>query len=661
MTSHGESMARAAGLQRRGSDVRAGVRAITTAVGRLLTDYVVQLRADLRSVDVPGDVSLKACWNAEDGNLAKIEDGGSDSAADSAVVAGYKMGSRRAAGAADETAPLTEADAAEYRQRLQRLQRVKNLLAQFSGQPNRHCGHTGNAGVSSHTSGSLAGADEDEGEAYRVSCETVRQNPVLMLALRHFDGMLKRFQGAVTPVDVRKAESIGLRGVGKTASVSQANRASCIEPLLNPVPLAEGTLSAFSRNVNIVFRRRPNVVGTPATSKRPRDEAGDSAASSLASTAAAPNLFNYWELLAAQQRKRRFALYTARSALLPRVNAVCAPLYVSPAVRELARLNMEAEHLMLKRAWCVHTKAHLLRELPSVARDVATRRVALREVLQSFAESQQDAFLTDVVYTDFVCTEGGIVRVCVQHALFVDLTYDVRRRQWALIALHWNLFTTSAGASLMGSQTALAVPHAEIPSATPGASATAAGSPSTTHGTVNSASPSPDVPNITSLVQVAPQDREALHTFLHVAFAQEGLSGGLHAANRLVCAVVMDTFATQLEILQQCFFTGSGLGRLVEVEVRPGTLISFHLSLPALFVPSAPVVHGKMTVAGGTVMLECVRGTDLSTRRVILPLGTSSLVTPAAVGVSAAGRELSVVVVDMEALLWQSACAYASS
>ncbi|KAG5470657.1 hypothetical protein LSCM1_01903 [Leishmania martiniquensis] len=656
MTSPGEPIARATGSQRRGSVGGAGVSAITTAVGRLLIDYAVQLREDLQSAGVPGDVSFKGCWSAEGGRLAKIEDECSDSATDNAVSTCQKgTGLRCAVGAVDEAAPLTEADVAECRQRLQRLQRVTGLLTQLARRSQRCRGNAEDARRPSLVPRSVAASNNEEESAYCVSCEAVRQNPVLMLALRRFDRMAKCFQGAATAAEVRQAQVVGVRGAGATASVLETNRAMGIQPLLNLVPLAEGVLSAFSRNVDIVFRRRRAAVGTRATGKRPRGEADDSAASSSASRAVAPYLSNYWELLAAQQRRRRFALYTTRSALLPRVNAVCAPLYVSPAVRELAQLNLEAERLMLQRAWCVHTKAHLLREVPWVARDVASRRAALREELQGFTESQQDAFLIDVLYADFLCAEGGIVRVCVQHALFVDLTYDVRRRNWVLIALHWNLFTTSAGASLVASQTALAAPYVETPSVPPGTTATAALPPLAAHGTSDSPSPSSDVLDMTSLVRVLPHDREALHSFLQLAFAQEGLSGGLHAANRLVCAVVMDTLATQLQSLQKCFFTGSGLGGLVEVEVRAGTLISFHLSLPQLFVPSAPVVHGKITVVGGTVMLECVRGTDLSTRRVTLPLGTSSLVASAAASASAAARKSAVVVVDMEALLWQCA------
>ncbi|CAG9580388.1 conserved hypothetical protein [Leishmania major strain Friedlin] len=665
MASHGEPSLPAAGVQRRGTVGGAGVTTITTAVGRLLTDYAVQLREDLGFTDVTGGVSFKSGWEVEDGDVVKVEGEGSGSAGDSAVETRHKTSSRHATDVDDEVAPLTEDDAAECRQRLQRLQRVKHLLVQFSGRADRRRVHTEAVKTSFLRSGSTAeDADEADG-ACCVSCETVRQNPVLMLALRRFDRIAQGFQGTAAPAAVAKVQGGGLREAGTAASASETNKGNCIQPFLNPVPLAEGALSAFSRNVNIVFRRRPTAGGTPATGKRPRDEAGDSAASSWASTAVAPDTHNYWGLLAAQQRRRRFALYTARAALLPRVNAMCAPLYVSPAVQELAQLNSEAERLMLKRAWCVHTKAHLLRELPWAARDVAAYRVALREALQSFTESQQDAFLIDVVYAQFVCAEGGVVRVCVQHALFLDLTYDVRLRQWTLVALHWNIFTTSAGASLLTSQSVLAVPHAQTPSTPPAAPATAARAPliahSSAHGTVDSASPLPEASTPASFVRVVPQDREALHRFLRLAFEQEGLSGGLHAANRLVCAVVMDTFAIQLQSLQQSFFTGGGLGRLVEMEVRPGTLISFHLSLPELFVPSAPVAHVKMTVAGGTVMLECVRGTDLSTRRVTLPLGTSSLVASGAVGVNTATWKSSMTVVDMEALLWQCVCASAPS
>ncbi|GET91595.1 hypothetical protein, conserved [Leishmania tarentolae] len=651
MASHGEGRAQATDLQRGGTFDGAGVRAITTAVGRLLMDYAMQLREDLQSTDAMYSLS-KTPWDVVDGNLVKAEEEGSSSAARSTAQTQQTMGSLHTADSDDEAVPLTAADMAVCRQRLQRLQRVKNLLAHFSGRVDHRGVHRGAVKTSFLTSGRTAEAYGEEDSAYPVSCETVRKNPVLMLALRHFDRIAQGFQGATASAAVAKMQSGGLHEAGTDASVSEAHKVNCIQPFLNPVPLAEGALKAFSRNVNIVFRRRPTTASSRATGKRPRDEPSNSAASSSASTAVGTGEPNYWDLLATQQRKRRFALYTARAALLPRVNAVCAPLYVSPAVQELAQLNAEAEGLMLKRAWCVHTKAHLLREVPWVARDVAAYRAALREALQSFTESQQDAFLIDVVYAEFVCADGGIVRVCVQHALFLDLTYDLRRRQWMLIGLQWNIFTTSAGASLLTSQTTLAVPQTQTPSAS-SASPDPLVSHSSTDGTVDSPLPPQEAYTPASFAKVVPQDREALHNFLQLAFAQDGLSGGLHAANRLVCAVMMDTFATQLQSLQQSFFTGGELGRLVEVEVRPGTLISFHLSLPDVFVPSAPMIHVKVTMTGGTVLLECVQGTDLSTRRVTLPLGTSSLVASTAVGVNTATRQPSMAVVDMEAFLWQ--------
>ncbi|CAM43069.2 conserved hypothetical protein [Leishmania braziliensis MHOM/BR/75/M2904] len=664
MVSHGESVAQAPGLQWRGSVGGASVKMITTAVGRLLADYVVQLREDIQSIGMTGDVPSNAGCGVEEGSVVKVEDGGSGFAADSAAATHHMAGSRRTIDTADEAVPLTEADVAEFRQRLQRLQRVKHLLVHFSARTDRRRAHTGVAEVSRLSSGSLATADPEEDDACGVSCETLRQNPVLMIALRRFDRIVQCFQGtAAPPVAVVQGQGGGLHEAGTHASVSETRNVCCIQPLLILVPLAEGVLHAFSHNVNIVYRRRPNAAATSAAGKRPRDEASDSAASFSVSTAVAPDPLNYWNLLATQQRKRRFALYTSRSALLPRVNAVCAPLYVSPAVQELAQLNSEAERFMLRRAWCVHTKAHLLREVPWVARDVAAYRVALREALQSFTESQQDAFLSGVVYVEFVCAEDGIVRVCVQHGLFLDLTYDVRRRQWVLIELHWNLFTTSAGASLVTSKTALAVPHAQAPPVPPAAPTTAALAPSIAHGSVHvpaeSTSPLSDASTPASFVQVVPHDREALRNFLKVAFAQDGLSGGLHAANRLVCAVVLDTFATQLRSLQESFFTGGGLGTLLEAEVRPGTQISLHISLPELFVSSAPVAHVKMTMVGGTVLLECVRGTDLSTRQVTLPLSTSSLVVSASPGTSTAARGPLMPMVDMEAFLWKCVCAFA--
>lgn len=635
MLPHARNGVRPAAPQRQSP---ASVRAITAAVGCLLADYVGQLRDDLRFSDDTRDavkllnsreddvvrVKKEKEEEEEDANLGGAPFGAAAAATTPAPTTGTPAAD---AETLDEAAPLTEADVAECRQRLQRMRRVHQLLVEFASTSTRQrtYGADGTAGGSALSS-SDAGEQAAEVGAVDVSCDTVRCNPVLMLALRRFDSMVHRFQGTQTS---SPAVAVSQPGAAPTASFEEDTRA--IQPFLTPVPLPEGALSAFSRNVSVVFRKRPASsatpgAGTPSTtpSKRPR-EAATGAAPPSSSTAA--EAANAWAALGAQQRKRRFALYTARTALLPRVDGVCAPLYVSPAVHELAQLNAEAERAMLVRAWCVHTKAHLLRELPSVARDVEAHQLALREALQSLPDSRRESLLADVSYIAVMHGDAGVVRVRVQNALVLDLTYDLRRRQWSLLALHWLLCTSSAAASLVAT------------------SLTSLG---------GSAAPSHDG---NSPVHVVPQDREALHGFLQRAFVQGGLSEGLQAAGRLVCAVVMDTFATQMLALQQSFFTGAGLGRLLELEVRPGTFVSFRLAVPSLFTSAAPTAHVRARVAGGTVLLECVWGTDLATRHVTLPLGTAALV-PAS-GEARDGAAAPRVVVDAEAFLWQ--CVASSS
>ncbi|KAK7201960.1 hypothetical protein NESM_000263900 [Novymonas esmeraldas] len=624
------SVARVPPVRRRGDGGGSGVSTLAAAVGRLLSDYVEQLREDLLLSHGGGGGAVKT--EGADGVVPAVQD---DDLAARLAVDDAPDGD----GNGDDGAvPLTEADAAECRHRLQRLQRVMHLLTLFTRRPGRRCGADG-ADAKPPTMADAATAtarSEADNDAIPVSCEAVQRNPVLMAALHRFDGMARRFEGATAATDATRV-------------------ADLIQPILHPVSLADGALSVLSRNMDIVFRRRPPTSGATAPDlKRPRDEAPQaappsssvppltplppsaSASGTVATTAtAAAGAAHHWGRLAAQQRRDRFALYTARVALLPRIDVVCAPFYISPAVRQLAQLNSTAECAMLLRAWCVHTKAHLLREAPAVAGDVEAYRVALAAALQSFSAARQAAFLADMVYLEFVCADSGVVRVCVQHTLFLDLTYDVPRRHWRAIALHWNLLTTSAGASLLSTRSAQPLVAATASLSTDRAASAAP--------LAGAAAP--------SLARVMPMDPDALHGFVQRALEKDGLSGGLRAANRAVCATVMDALATQLQSLQRSFFSGGALGRLAEVEVRPGTFISCRLAISALFMTAAPVLHVKVAVLGGTVVVECVRGTEVSSRVVTLPLAASSLV-PMSTAMASAVSPMAPVV-DMEAVLWR--------
>ncbi|KPI86219.1 hypothetical protein ABL78_4732 [Leptomonas seymouri] len=609
---------------------------IVASVGRLLMDYALQLLDDVGPLHLdPAQEGTKvedeAKGPARDDNKRALFDDDNEASTDTG-----------------ETAALTEADLAECRGRLQRLQRIHLILVHSVG-ASTLSSRGGPSGSPVTSQGIRESEEEVLAEDYS---ETIRRNSVLTKMLNRLECMHQLFQGtsgATTSQSQCMAATLAdtdtAANTNATVTVAQgpSQAVRTIEPLLTPVSLAEGALSAFSRNVGIYFRRRPiggAAAGAPTAGQPNAPRSPASCKRTRAEDEGATESLNHWAKLAAQQRKSRFALYTLRSALLPRVNHVCAPFYVSPAVLEMAQLNAAAERFMLERVWCVHTKAHLLREVPSVAQDVELHRQALREALKHWPPAQQEDHIRDVSYARFVCTDNGVLRFCVQNALLVDVSYDLKRRQWTLLGLHWSLYTTDAGASLISATLADAVEM------------TATERLQRNFTAIGSASCAASE----SYQKLQPQNEGALAAFLQKALTEGGLSGGVHAANRLVCAVVLDALATQLLRLQQSFFTGGSVGRFLDVEVRPGTFISFHLTLPELFcvydtaAPAmADVVHVKITTCGGTVMMERVRGTDVATRSVTLLLGTSCLVPSRSSSLNDSSR----LVIDMEALLWQ--------
>ncbi|KPA84848.1 hypothetical protein ABB37_01316 [Leptomonas pyrrhocoris] len=618
-------------------------KSIVTAVGRLLMDYALQLRDD---VGPPHRDAPHAVIKTEDNDEGR-------SSADDKGMGAFVDGSV-AATEAEVATQLTQADVAECRGRLQRLQRIHRTLLYSVGAPTLSNSNDGRDGsfVASQ------GVREEEDERMDDYSETIQRNSVLTKVLRRLERINQRFQGTSSVVASQfqptmasladtDADIAVNRNMADMASQETSRTPRTVEPLMTPVSLAEGALSAFSRNVGVVFRRRPAggvAAGAPAGAPLEASRSSTNGKRAREGDEATKEPLNHWATLAAQQRKSRFALYTLRSALLPRVDLVCAPLYVSPAVRELAQLNAAAECFMLERAWCVHTKAHLLREAPSLAQDVEVHQQNLREALKNYPLARQEEYIRNVSYLRFVCADYGVLRLCVQHALFVDLTYDLKRKQWTLLALHWNLYTTAAGASLISSALT------DTTTATSPAAAAALQGDS-----ISFDSDSCRTSEVHQ--QLQPENKEALFAFLQKAFTQGGLSGGVQASNRLACAVVLDALATQLQHLQQFFFTGGSMARLIDVEVRPGTFISFHLTLPELLgakhntaTPAGmDAVHVKVAVCGGTVMMERVRGTDLASRAVTLLLGASSLLPSQSSVVKGPAR----VVVDMEALLWQ--------
>lgn len=499
-----------------------------------------------------------------------------------------------------DTASLGADDAAELMARLQRLKRVLRIISSGTTAP-----------LSRQHDATLSerAEDEDQWEG-PVDASTYRAtaaNTALRLTMLRLQKVRANFHGAEACA------------VSTTTGGDDRIQHAAVRPMARSISLAEGAWAAYGKNVGVVFRRRAEGGSGAAREKRQREEG------TVVAGASSPAL-HICASLSQVQRKERFRVYTLRSALLPRVDAVCAPLFISPAIQELARLNSAAESAMAERAWRVSTRAQLLREFPSVVEDVVTHRRGLHEIVRDIPDAHRDALLLEKSYFCFSSTDEGVLRVSIQHGLILDLTYNNRQRRWCLLALHWNIWTTESAAALCSSSAVAEIDRDRL-----------------------SSIPGEERDWLSCHTRVDPGQQSAMLGFLCKELETGGLSGGLRAANRLLCTVVMDLLAAQLRSLQTTFFVDA-LQAAAAVEVRAGTFISCRLTPSLLIGRPGPIdaaaVHLKISIGGGTVLLERMEGTDLLTRRVTALLSHSTC----PIGSS----PLCCLVVDMESWLWSS-------
>ncbi|KEG13536.1 hypothetical protein DQ04_00941000 [Trypanosoma grayi] len=416
------------------------------------------------------------------------------------------------------------------------------------------------------------------------------------------------------------AELTGVPAVGPMVTNAGSPHYGLL-PCGKPTSLAEASLALFSHNTKVVFRR---------SEKHGRDS--DAVGSGTSRTEFHRGAFSR---LAADQRKRRLALYTARSALFPR--EVFSPPsvmrggegsltpFVPPAVREFAELNMEAECEMLAAFCRVDTKAQLLRELPTLRATVEDLWNSLRaegvalETQGDRQEPQQERMLMPPWF-EFPYTEEGVVQVVVRRSLVVDITWDAARgSHWRVLSLRWILCAQTLPELLLR-----------------GSLATGAGSGNSSRGEAAFGGAG-------NALRVLPAHQEASLRYLSSCF-ELGLEKGCMGALRLVNAVAMEVVETQCKILRETFFIGPLEASFV-VDVRPGTHVALTLLSPSVAgaAPSGPL-HMKYKLSMGTIVMEKRRGTDTQT------MLQSDLYVDAL-----SGRDglLSAAVVDVERHLWQ--------
>nr|CCD15857.1 unnamed protein product [Trypanosoma congolense IL3000] len=366
-------------------------------------------------------------------------------------------------------------------------------------------------------------------------------------------------------------------------------RVGALQPLGRPVSLAEATLELFGHNTKIVYRRKE---------KRPRQP--DSADEGTPGTV--------YSKLSAMQRKRRFAVYTGRVALFPKVFQIPVALkdgdkritwpFIPPAVREYAGLNVEAECEMLAEFYKLDTKVHLLREWPSLNSTVKHMRELLRAegVQLSLVGNEQHG--KEVPWFEFPSTENGVIRMIVKGALWVDLTWDIPSgERWRVLGLRWLLRCRPAPA--------LVLPPA------PDSRQRSAGGCKQWFSALTDGTP----------LRVEPAYHDMMLRYLSGCF-EMGLESGAVGVLRLVDAVTMEAIEMQCQQLRESFFVGP-LEPMFAVDVRPGTHVALTLTLPPDSLRtsatvlttdnSAMPIYLKYKIAAGTIVVEKRRGTDTRT------------------------------------------------
>ncbi|RNF24282.1 uncharacterized protein Tco025E_02571 [Trypanosoma conorhini] len=392
-----------------------------------------------------------------------------------------------------------------------------------------------------------------------------------------------------------------------------------LQPIGRPVSLAEAALDLFARNTKVVSRR---------VEKRRRD-ADTAGGESRQEAALKRSVFSH---LAEEQRERRLALYTARTALFPRATPLptlsikggedMLPPFVAPAVREFAALNVEAECRMLSAFYRVDAKAQLLRELPGLRSSIRHLQESLHAagvLLQCRCDGMHEGGTQP--WLEFPFVGEGVIRILVRQSLLLDVTWDSVRGggQWRVLSLHWLLRAQTLPEILQRQTSAPCVCDGEVdkqPLSYGGA------------------------------LRVQPAHSEATVRYLTNCL-ETGLESGCLGALRVVNAVVMEVVETQCKALRERFFVGP-LESSFMLDVRPGTHVALKLELPpTMGSEQGGALHVKYKLCLGTIVVERRRGTDTRMTH------QSDLYADSLVRL----KPSPAVVVDVESFVWQLATA----
>ncbi|CCW60394.1 unnamed protein product [Phytomonas sp. EM1] len=445
-----------------------------------------------------------------------------------------------------------------------------------------------------------------------------------------------------------------------------------IKPVARSRGLMEVAIELSSTNVRTAFRRvRKSATETKAVSslssstthaidgteetqeslKRPRFPGADKELR-RSHTGVGNVVSSIFEEVSSSQRKQRFALYTGRVPLLPRLDALARGMaadsstfiYLSPALRQYAALNLSAERQMLQRAWRVTSKAQLLLQLPRLYQAEEAYREQLRDISSRLGDSDGKSLLDPDrhTYFQFVHVNEGVIRVGIQHGLFVDFTYNCAGGQWIVLKLHWNVWVPAASLWFSSSVS---------PEATEDSSGRIGAPLETTAGASNVGVPADGC----GIHIVLPQRQDVMLRFIQKNLTKGGLESGLLAANHLLCTVVIDTLAKQARQLQEHFFV-SLLKAYFAVDIRPGSHLAVQLRLPIANHQVQPDdknasaflmnLH-KFYLTGGTVLLE-----STTTSRNVVTHGNSNtqlLLSDASL------VDRNKLLVNLEQWLWESA------
>ncbi|CCW67721.1 unnamed protein product [Phytomonas sp. Hart1] len=546
--------------------------------------------------------------------------------------------------------------------RTKRIKRVVGLVEQWARRQQertRHRGQQSHRSDPTNTSCNeeilgFKSQDENGSRSAGSSGFTVRAHSTV--AIRAIESL----HDCLVRINTTEARPVEITCTGESSSM--------IQPIARSRGLMEASTELYSTNVRMMFRKMSKSatklkIHSPSAStthsidglertlegqKRPRSS-DDGKEPELSSTTIGNALSSVFDEISSSQREQRLSLYAGRVPLLPKLDTFAMGIasnsssfiYLSPAIRRYAALNLSAERQMLQRVWRVTCKAQVLLQLPRLHQAEEAYHEQLRNLSSRQGDSSGKALrdLAQHRYFRFVHVNEGVIRVDVQHGLLIDFTYNCAGGQWVVLKLHWNIWVPTASlwfSSSFSPNTTEDSARKRLPFKTPA-------------GIFDGGAHVAD----SGIRVVLPQRQDVMLRFIQKNFTNGGLEGGLLAANHLLCTVVMDTLAKQAKQLQEHFFV-SLLKACFIVDIRPGSHLAVQLRLPiadhqtqsdggnasAVFVN----LH-KFYLTAGTVLVE----STLTSRRTAVHEGLNTQLLLSNASLVDGNRLL----VNLEQWLWE--------